>query len=512
MNLIDYLDRGAMVAPDRDCLVMHDGSLRLTYAEVQALSHRIAARLRAEGFGTGKHVGIYCPNDPLGFVVVLGVLRAGATWVAMNVKSSPEELKELLEILDCDLMFRHASLAEEAAEVAAALPRLEGVVGMEELESWMAPAGTRVEPLPFDPDHPAILVSTGGTTGRPKGVPLTNRQLHLMSVAFNAHMPEPEPPVFLCATPMTHAAGGATYAVLAVGGTIVVHDGVVVEELLDSIERNRATRIFLPPTALYSLLSHPTVRERDYSSLRHFLIAAAPIATERLIEAVDVFGPVMTQVYGQSEAPFICTFLGPEETAEAVRVPALRRRLESCGRPSLVASVAIMDDDGVLLGPGERGELVVRSDLVMSGYYENPEATAEVRRPGGWHGTGDIGYRDEDGYVYIVDRKKDMIITGGFNVFPSEVEQVIHTFGTVRDCAVIGLPDPKWGEAVTAVIEPKDAAEVDGAAIIAACRERLGPVKTPKSVIVRELPRSPVGKVLKRELREGYWAGQARRV
>ena len=512
MNLIDYLDRGVMLAPERDCLVLHDGSVRFSYAEVEELSHRIAARLRADGFGRGTHVGVYSPNDPIGFVVVLGVLRAGATWVAMNVKSTPAELGELLDVLDCDLLIRHASLAQAAQEIAAGLPRLQGIVAIEELEEWMAPPGTRVDPLPYDPDGDALMVGTGGTTGAPKGLPLTNRQAHLMSVAFNAHMPEPTPPVFVMATPMTHAAGAATYPVLAVGGTIVVHDGVVVEELLDSIERNRATRIFLPPTALYALLAHPGVRERDYSSLRYFLLSAAPVAAERLAEAVDVFGPVMTQVYGQSEAPFICTFLGPDEIAAAVADPALRHRLESCGRPSLVASVAIMDDDGRLLGPGERGEIAIRSGLVMRGYYKNPAATEEARRPGGWHGTGDVGYRDEAGYIYIVDRKKDMIITGGFNVFPSEVEQVIHTFAAVADCAVIGIPDAKWGEAVTAVVEAKPGADVDGDAIVAACRARLGPVKTPKSVIVRALPRSPVGKVLKRELRDEFWAGHARLV
>lgn len=508
MNLIDYIDRGITLARERDCLVSAHGSVRLTYAEVEDLSHRIAARLREDGFGPGSRVGVYSPNDPIGFVVILGVLRAGATWIAMNARSSTQDLSELLAVLECDLLILHRSLAGEGAEISADLAH--NLIYLDELDTWMAAPGTRVEPAPLAPDAVAMLLGTGGTTGKPKGVPITNLQLHLMSLALNAHLPEPDPPVYIMAAPMTHAAGPAALSVLAMRGTIVVHNGFAAGDILDSIEKHRVTRILLPPTALYTLLAHPDVRERDYSSLRYVLLAAAPVAAERLAEAVEVFGPVLAQVYGQAEAPLVCTVLGPEEIAEAASDPALRHRLESCGRPSVVAAVEIMDERGNLCGTGERGEIVIRSSLVMRGYHNNPEATAEARRPGGWHGTGDIGYRDEHGYIYIVDRKKDMIISGGFNVFPSEIEQVIHTFPEVSDCAVIGIPDKKWGEAVTAVVEPKPGREIDTTAILTTCRARLGAVKTPKSVIVRELPRSPVGKVLKRALRDEHWAGHNR--
>jgi len=178
----------------------------------------------------------------------------------------------------------------------------------------------------------------------------------------------------------------------------------------------------------------------------------------------------------------------------------------------MVAQVEIMDDDGQILGPEEQGEIVVRSDLVFRGYWENAQATKEMRRQAGWHGTGDIGKRDADGFIYILDRKKDMIITGGFNVYPSEVEAVIHGFPQVNDCAVIGIPDEKWGEAVTAIIEPKQGENIDTDAIIAACKERLGSVKSPKTVLISDLPRSPAGKILRRTLREKYWSSRPRRV
>jgi acyl-CoA synthetase (AMP-forming)/AMP-acid ligase II len=314
------------------------------------------------------------------------------------------------------------------------------------------------------------------------------------------------------ATPMTHAAGTLGFPTIAEGGTIVVHDGVKAATVLSSIEQDRVTRLFLPPTAIYSLLADPGVREHDYSSLRHFLYAAAPMSTDKLVEAMDVFGPVMAQCFGQAEAPMLATYLSPAEHVEALADPAKRARLASCGRPSMIAAVAIMDDDGNLLDDGEHGEIVVRGDLVMSAYYENPEASAEVRRPGGWHATGDIGYRDADGFYFIVDRKRDMIISGGFNVFPSEVERVIWSHPDVLDCAVIGVPDEKWGEAVTAVVELKDGAGVTEVELIALCKGELGSVKSPKAVHFRELPRSTAGKVLKRSLRDEYWAGRDRRV
>jgi acyl-CoA synthetase (AMP-forming)/AMP-acid ligase II len=519
MLIPDYVDRGARIAPHAPCLVAPDGTVLLTHAEFEALTHRIAASLLADGVQPGDRIAVYSPNDPLAFACVVGIVRAGGIWTAVNAASATSELVDFLTMTGASRLLYHGSLADRAEAIIAGVPTIGAAVAIGEgrasdpqLEAWMAPEGARVAPQDFDTSRVMMLVGTGGTTGRPKGVPITHRQFHVMCTAYNAHLRDPEPPRYICATPMTHAAGASAFPVLAEGGSVIVHQGVVPADILDSIERNRVTRIFLPPTALYALLARPDVRERDFSSLRHFLVAAAPVAPERLAEAVDVFGPVMTQVFGQSEAPMMCTVFSPEEIAEAASVDALRHRLASCGRPSVVAQVELMDDEGRLLGPGEQGEVVVRSELVFGGYWQNPEATAEVRRPGGWHGTGDIGVRDEDGFVYIVDRKKDMIITGGFNVFPSEVEAVIHTFAEVNDCAVIGVPDEKWGEAVTAVIEPKPGAEIDGDAVIAACKERLGSVKTPKRVIVRSLPRSPIGKVLKRELRDEFWADAERHV
>jgi acyl-CoA synthetase (AMP-forming)/AMP-acid ligase II len=518
MILIDTIDRGARVAPDSPCMVSVDGEVLMTHAEFETATHRIAAGLLASGVKPGDRVGIYSPNDPRTFAMVVGTIRAGAVWVAVNYASSEGDIAEFLDLTGCSAFIYHEALAEKAANVVASVPSVTltaaigaGREGDHSVDSWLAADSAPVPSL-ARPEDPVMLTGTGGTTGRPKAVPVTNRQAVMMCLGFNAHLTEPEPPRYLCATPMTHAAGAMAFPVLAEGGAVVVHVKVDPQEIFASIERNRVSRTFLPPTALYALLAQPDVRDHDYSSLKHFAIGAAPVAPERLAEAVEVFGPAMTQLFGQTEAPMICTFMPPEEIAAAAADPEQRRRLSSCGKPSQVVRLEIMDHEGNILGPEEPGEVVVRGDLVFGGYWNNPEASAEGQRPGGWHGTGDIGVRDADGFVYIVDRKKDMIISGGFNVFPSEVEAVIHSTGDVNDCAVIGLPDEKWGELVTAVIEPKPGHTIEEESLIELCKEKLGSVKAPKQVIFRELPRSANGKVLKRALRDEYWAAAGRSI
>jgi acyl-CoA synthetase (AMP-forming)/AMP-acid ligase II len=511
MQTIEFFDRGAQLNPDGVAFVGSDGAEGLTYGQVESFTHRIAAGLHRDGLGFEAPVAVLSHNTPSLFPCVLGVLRAGCAWVALNARSAPQDLAEFLQLVGARMLFYSQSMAAAADECRSAVPTLERVIALEELEEWLPPAGVRVGLPPLNPEAIAGYFGTGGTTGRPKAVKVPHRAFETMTHAFNAHMPERDP-VHLVAAPLTHAAGTMIFPVLSMGGTNVVHSMVEPAEILDSIERNRVTRLFLPPTAIYSLLAHPAARTKDMSSLRYFLYGAAPMSVDKLIEALSVFGPVMTQVYGQTEVPMFCTFFSPDEHAAAVAEPALRSRLASCGRPSLVANVAVMGDDGVLMPRGERGEIVVRSSLQMTGYHRAPEESAAVCRAGDWHATGDVGYVDGDGYVYLVDRKRDLIVSGGFNVYPGEIEQVIWGHPAVKDCAVIGLPDDKWGERVTAVVELKNGCAVEASELIARCRERFGGVQSPKEVIFRELPRSAVGKVLKRVLRDEYWAGRTRMI
>lgn len=333
-----------------------------------------------------------------------------------------------------------------------------------------------------------------------------------MVLGLSRHLREPDPAVYLMATPMTHAAGALALATIADGGAVVTTDGVHLPQLYDALDEHRVTRTFLPPTAIYKLLADPDLRRAAFATMRHLVYAGAPISPERLAEALETIGPVMTQIFGQSEAPMICTFLGPDEHLEALADPAKRDRLASCGRASAVAAVEVMDDDGRIVPPGETGEIVVAGDLVMEGYLDDPDATAEARRPGGWHGTGDVGRKDEDGYLYIVDRKRDVIVSGGFNVFPLEVERVIQAHPAVLDCAVVGAPDDRWGERVTAFVEVAAGRVVQEDELIGWCKDALGSVKTPKSVWFAPLPRSENGKVLRRVVRDRLWATRERQV
>jgi acyl-CoA synthetase (AMP-forming)/AMP-acid ligase II len=258
------------------------------------------------------------------------------------------------------------------------------------------------------------------------------------------------------------------------------------------------------------MLAHPAARSHDYSTLRTLIYGASPMSADKVREAWDVFGPIMFQGYGQSEALMIASVLSVSDHAEALADPALAHRLASAGRHGPSTAVAIMDESGSLVQTGEKGEIVVRGDIVMSEYLDQPEATAEAKAFG-WHHTGDLGYLDEDGFLFVVDRKKDMIITGGLNVFPGEIERILLSHPKVRDVAVVGVPDPKWGEAVHAAVEPKECGSITEADLIEYCRPLLGGVKTPKSVaFVETLPRNATGKILKREVRAPFWEGRDR--
>jgi fatty-acyl-CoA synthase len=307
-------------------------------------------------------------------------------------------------------------------------------------------------------------------------------------------------PVYLALAPLTHAAGVLCFPVLALGGEIVIMPAPDLGQFLALIAAHRVTHAFLPPTLIYMLLDHRDLAAADLSSLQCLWYGAAPMSAARLAEAITAIGPVLGQLFGQTEAPMMISTMAPRDHLRADGTMAVER-FASAGRPTPLVTVAIMDLSGALLPPGERGEIVVRGPLVMAGYYKDPAATAEAGRHG-WHHTGDIGYLDGDNYLFIVDRAKDMIITGGFNVYSAEVEQVLLAHPGVQDCAVIGLPDPKWGEQVTAVVQLHAGHEVGEAELRAFAKERLGSVKAPKQVAVwADLPRSPVGKVLKKEVR-----------
>lgn len=513
--IIDWFDTGVARHPGRPCI--EDASVRLTYGEAAAATRRIARAIHA-GVGDRAHVGLYAPNGVNALLAALGVFRSGAVYVPLNARDAVEDNAWFLDFTECELLFLHSGIVTHLPRIREIAPRLREVVcvdrdlpGVPSLERWSAVHADGSLDIRRGADEVAIIKATGGTTGRPKGVLQTHRVLEHMYRTIESCMPPRESPVHLIVAPFTHAAGAIAYPLMAHGARQILLERADPGRILDLIASEGVTYLFLPPTMIYRLLAQPDVRARDYAALEYFAYAAAPMSVDKLKEAIEIFGPVMAQCFGQAEAPMMCTYLSPQEHMIVPDDPRARR-LASAGRATPGTQVAIMNDEGNLLPSEERGEVVVRGDLVMAGYYRNPEASREASAHG-WHHTGDIGFLDADGYLYIVDRKRDMIISGGFNVYPGEIEQILWAHPAVQDCAVIGVPHDDWGEAVKAVVERRAEVAVSEGELLAYCRERLGPIKAPKSVeFWKELPRSSVGKVLKRDIRARYWAGRERMI
>jgi fatty-acyl-CoA synthase len=508
MRLHDYLDKGASLGADRPCLTT-DGATR-SYAEVAALSHEVAAALRGSGVREGARVAVLSANDPVAFTCVFGISRAGAVWCPINPRNEAAENRELLELFDTEVVLYQSGFAPLVAAIRDDLPGIHTWVCLdaddERSLSWQAflDRGASVE-VPGLPDRPgadelAMLVGTGGTTGRPKGVMLTPTNLETMTALTLVGYPFDGSPVYLALAPLTHAAGVLCFPVMSLGGEVVIMRAPDVGGFLRLVQEHRVTHTFLPPTLIYMVLGHPDLASTDLSSLQCFWYGAAPMSASRLEEALTRIGPVMAQLFGQTEAPMMISMMPPVDHFRSDGSVATER-LTSAGRPAPLVRVAILDEHDRPVPPGERGEICARSSLVMAGYWKDPEETARTLR-NGWLHTGDIGFLDEAGFLHIVDRAKDMIITGGFNVYSTEVEQAVLAHEAVQDCAVVGLPDEKWGERVAVVVQPHPGATVDPDALRSFVKQRIGSVKAPKDVHVwPDLPRSKVGKVLKTEIK-----------
>jgi acyl-CoA synthetase (AMP-forming)/AMP-acid ligase II len=521
VRAIDYFDKAAEAFPGRVALV--DGNSRYKYSELRGASERVASAMWANGLRDEDRVAILSPNDARVLVCMLGLMRAGGAWVPMNYRNAADANVEYMNYAGTRWLFYHSRFGEQAKELQARVPALRHLIcidtedhtnpslarfmeqGSQATQSdWADPRG--------NPGRLVGLVPTGGTTGPAKGVRVTSDSWGAFTeMAAHYWKCEDCAPVCLSTAPLSHAAGVVAFALFTLGATNVVLPRFDAEAVLQSIEMHRVTHLFLPPTAFYALLSHPEVRKRAHSSLRLLLIAASPVSPDRVREGVEVFGPCICQCYGQTEAPMLLTWLDRQTVASAAGGEH-PERLRSCGKATYGVRLAIMDEQGNLLAPNQTGEIVARGALVTHGYHNLPEATAEIRAFG-WHHTGDIGYYDEDDYFYIVDRKKDMIITGGFNVYSAEVEACLMSIPGVYECAVVGVPHDTWGEAVKAFIVLRENYSLSEAKVLAYCKDKLGGVKAPKSVEFRaEIPKTPAGKIDRRALRAPYWAGIDRAV
>jgi acyl-CoA synthetase (AMP-forming)/AMP-acid ligase II len=503
-GLFDQIDAVAAEDPDRLCLRF--GSEVLTYGEVTERSRQIAGALVRRGLGRGRRVGVVSHNHPLAVLSAIAILRAGAAWLPINPRDSRKQILSLLEELRCDALFFHSDFEELLADCRKRLPSLRTCVcldcsdgGGESLSQWSLRIEREAQLPVFDPRADAAIFATGGTTGASRGVRFSGQKLAMIVNSFGEHVGH-ERPVFLAAMPLTHAAGRICLGVMAAGGTTVVQPKFDPRSVLAAIQEDDVTFLTVAPTMLAALLDVPEVGDYDYSSLRFLGVGAAPVPIDLLKRALQTFGPVVLQGYGQTEAPLYIAVKRPGDDIINGQL-APDDRLLSCGRASAFSELRIEGPHGEVLGPGDVGEILVRGDFVMDGYDADPQATAATRAGDSFHRTGDLGFLDADGFLTITGRAKDMVISGGFNVYPAEVENTLCDYPGVAQAAVVGLPDARWGEIVVAAVQPATGASLNGPELAAFARDRLGGVKAPKRVwIVDELPRNANGKILKREI------------
>ncbi|MFM7027195.1 MAG: class I adenylate-forming enzyme family protein [Chakrabartia sp.] len=518
MAIIDFFDRGW--DQDGAAIAYIQEDRRVTFDEAGQLSCQIAHRLLGLGLAKGNKAAVWAGNDVTAWLCTLGIWRAGLTWIPVNARNAVEDNRYILDQFDCEVLFFQQAFAEIVAALRPALPKVRAWICIDAdlpdapaLTRWCGDQPITKPDVSIALDDIFVITSTGGTTGLPKGVMNSHRaaQTCFAHIMMACPYRDGTHPVNLAAAPLTHTAGLLSLPCTAQGGSVVVLPRPEPGLLIQAIARHRVTEFFLPPTVIYALIEAPGIAEVDFSSVRYLLYGAAPMSLEKLKKAIALWGPIMTESYGQSEAMgTIATLRADEHLVDGLL--ASDDQLASVGRPNPLVRVEIMDDDNRILPRGATGEICVRGDLIMSGYYKDPAKTAETIIDG-WLHTGDVGHIDAQGYLHLTDRKKDMIITGGFNVYPAMVEQVLWAHPAVQDCAVIGVPDAKWGEAVKAVVELNAGHSVSADDLIALCKDKLGSVMAPKSIdFIDRLPRSTAGKVLKRDLRAAYWQGRDRQI
>lgn len=499
--------------PTREAFVL--GDRRVTYAETADTTARIQRVMRDHDVRRGSGVGVLSPNAPEVFMTQAAAFLAGARYSGLHPMGSVNDHVFLCNDAEIELLVVHPKFAEVAAAVAERAASVRHVLaigpgtGFPDLLALADRYASRpLRALAVDEEEVGWLQYTGGTTGTPKGAMLSHRALVQEVQSLTAAWGLPETPRYLAASPITHAAVLPLLPTLLRGGTVVLQQGFDPDAWLRAVETEKVNYTFLVPTMLYTLLDKADTTVADTSSLETLVYGAAPMSAARIKEAQEVFGPVLLQVYGQTECMGMTTSLRKDEHDPA-RLPEL---LASCGRPVPGVEVQLLDESGSPVADGVIGEIAVRSRNVMNGYWKRPDETAAALR-GGWLHTGDMARKADDGFFYIVDRKKDMIVTGGFNVFAKEVEDVIAAHANVSAVAVIGVPDEKWGEAITAFVVARPDTTIDADELVASVRARKGPHQTPKRLeIVPDLPMTAVGKIDKKALRARHWAGHSRQI
>ena len=501
--IVDALSRH----PHREAFVA--GERRLTYAQSSEVVGRLMSALVARGIGAHSAVAMLSPNRPESWLAQAAAYLLGASFTGLQLLGSGDDHVFFCDDAETSVLVADESCADRAEAIMARAATLQHLIILRG-DGSSDELGSSALPLtagPASEEDVAWFPYTGGTTGRSKGVMLPQRALVAQTLSWLASCGIPEQPRYLATSPITHAAVLPLLPTLCRGGTVITLPAFDPEHWLRTLEAERANCAFIVPTMLQTVLDHARPEDYDLSCLETVIYGGAPMSPARLVEAMERIGPVFQQIYGLVENVGTATTLRRDE-----HDPARLDRLASCGRAIWGASVAVIDDHGNRLPAGEVGEIAVKSRTTMLGYRNLPEETAAAL-DNGWLRTGDLGQCDEEGFFYIVDRKKDMIISGGFNVYAREVEDVLATHPAVANVAVIGVPDDKWGETVHAVIVTRPGVSVGADELATFVKNKKGAVQAPKSVdFVDALPVTTVGKTDKKVLRAPYWAAHQRQV
>ncbi len=515
MNTAEFLTISSAVVPDRDALVC--GDKRVTYAELASRVNRLANALQSMGVGRGTTVAVMALNSPEYVETYYACAKLGATLVPLNYRAKREELDHMVNASETQLLFvgeRYLDLVGElrpkfggVREYICYGPPQDGMRAYDELVAGAPDDEVFVE---IDEEDPSLLMYTSGTTALPKGVVLTYLTLSVyVTNTMNPADPTAEHEVTLLSVPIYHVAGATAIMSSIWGGrTLAILPQFDPELWLETVQREHVTHSFVVPTMLRRIMEHPSFDQYDISSLKLITYGAAPMPYEVVRKAVDVFECGLMNAYGQTESTSTMTYLGPEDhqipEEEGPERETKLRRLRSVGRAMEDIVIAIMDANNEMLPPGAEGEICVTGARIMREYHKQADETAQAVIEG-WLHTGDVGYLDEDGYLFITGRTKDMIIRGGENISSGEIEDVLETHPAIEEAAVIGVPDPEWGEVVKAVVVLSEGKQTTPEEVIAHCKEHLASYKAPAYVtFVKELPRNPLGKVLKTDLRKQY--------
>lgn len=506
MLLNDMIERGASQFADHAAVFFGEDSL--TFAEVDVASHAVARLLAGpHGQSPGSAVALLASNGPHSMTLDFACARARLMRTPLNPRLAVSEQVQMITGVGASLLIHTPDLAARAAELAAAMPGLT----LLDLEGDLLACTAEAPDVPLsraEPDDPILAMYTSGTTGVLKAAIHTQATFAAVARNILLNLVEPRPgDVMLHAASLIHASGTFVMPYWLRGGAAAVLPGFVPADYLAAVQRYRPTALNLVPTMIGMLLEHPQAAATDFGPVRDIIYGASPMPRPVLRRALDLWGPKLSQYYGQTEAPLCIAVL--DKAAHAG--DGAEDRWSACGRPTLDCEVRLLDEAGAEVAPGETGEIAVRAPFVMAGYHNAPDLNAQTRAADGFIRTRDVGRMDAAGYLHLVDRASDMIVTGGYNVYPREVEDALAAHPAVLEAIVVGLPDDKWGEAVTGFVVLRQAA--DEADLVAFCRDRLAGYKVPKAVRqVESLPKSPVGKLLRRAVREPFWAGRERRI